>query len=180
MAVDLFMTLEPKPESSEDIKARRALAEQRIGDAERDAITHLAQQEEEKEAAAEGVDDMLRDEPHNPPSSQKSHETPVSSASNKTHTYSGGSMAEISAYTAQVSGMIRIKLPAWDTYKGKQCSVVIHTGPDGTLLGTDSYNGDNDLCNYLKEGLRTIDKFPKAPSQSVYSIIKDAPFNFRP
>lgn len=64
--------------------------------------------------------------------------------------------------------------------QGKQCSVVIHTGPDGTLLGTDSYNGDNDFCNYLKEGLRTIDKFPRAPNQSVYSIIKDAPFNFRP
>lgn len=89
-------------------------------------------------------------------------------------------MAGISAYTAQVSGLIRSKLPAWDAYKGKQCSVVIHTGPDGTLLGTDSYNGDNDFCNYLKEGLRTIDKFPRAPNQSVYSIIKDAPFNFRP
>ncbi|EPS8429635.1 cell envelope integrity TolA C-terminal domain-containing protein [Salmonella enterica subsp. enterica serovar Kentucky] len=86
----------------------------------------------------------------------------------------------MSAYTAQVSGMIRSKLPAWDTYKGKQCSVVIHTGTDGTLLGTDSYNGDNDFCNYLKEGLNSIDGFPKAPSQSVYSIIKDAPFNFRP
>ncbi|EEN5930156.1 cell envelope integrity protein TolA, partial [Salmonella enterica] len=221
MAVDLFTTIEPQPQSSEEMKNRRTQGELEINKAVKETIAALAQRQadterqyqdqlnksqsmskedsenamkaaeekalaakeaaekkaaaaamkanaaREKAEATSDVDEMLGE-----PGSGKN--TP------KTNTDSGGSMAEISAYTAQVSGLIRSKFPAWDTYKGKQCSVVIHTGPDGTLLGTDSYSGDNDLCNYLKEGLRTIDKFPRAPNQSVYSIIKDAPIDFRP
>ncbi|EAY6848596.1 cell envelope integrity protein TolA, partial [Salmonella enterica] len=225
MAINLLLTVEPQPQSPEQIDARKILAAQLVDETVKKEIISLEQSLEENQAKADAeyqkMQSMSKEEKEQAAAeaakekalaAKEAAEKKAAAAAMKanaarekaeatsdvdemlgelgsgksapkthTSTSSGGaSMEEISAYTAQVSGMIRSKLPAWDTYKGKQCSVVIHTGTDGTLLGTDSYNGDNDFCNYLKEGLNSIDGFPKAPSQSVYSIIKDAPFNFRP
>lgn len=210
-AINLLLTIEPQPQSPEQIDARKIQAAQLVDETVKKEIISLEQsleanqakadaeyqkmqsmsKEEKEQAAAKAAEKALAAKAK--AAREKAEATSdvdemlgelgSGKSAPKTHTSTssgGASMAEISAYTAQVSGMIRSKLPAWDTYKGKRCSVVIHMKPDGKLTGTDSYNGDNDFCNYLKEGLNSIDEFPKVPNQSVYSIIKDASINFKP
>ncbi|ELL4277455.1 cell envelope integrity protein TolA [Salmonella enterica] len=187
-AINLLLTIEPQPQSPEQIDARKIQAAQLVDETVKKEIISLEQSLEANQAKADAeyqkMQSMSKEEKEQAAAKAAAEKALAAKASApKTHTSTssgGASMAEISAYTAQVSGMIRSKLPAWDTYKGKRCSVVIHMKPDGKLTGTDSYNGDNDFCNYLKEGLNSIDEFPKVPNQSVYSIIKDASINFKP
>ncbi|EDQ4277521.1 cell envelope integrity protein TolA, partial [Salmonella enterica subsp. enterica serovar Bredeney] len=208
----LLLTIEPQPQSPEQIDARKIQAAQLVDETVKKEIISLEQSLEANQAKADAeyqkMQSMSKEEKEQAAAKAAAEKALAAKAkaarekaeatsdvdemlgelgsgksAPKTHTSTssgGASMAEISAYTAQVSGMIRSKLPAWDTYKGKRCSVVIHMKPDGKLTGTDSYNGDNDFCNYLKEGLNSIDEFPKVPNQSVYSIIKDASINFKP
>ncbi|EDC2930840.1 cell envelope integrity protein TolA [Salmonella enterica subsp. enterica serovar Schwarzengrund] len=212
MAINLLLTIEPQPQSPEQIDARKIQAAQLVDETVKKEIISLEQSLEANQAKADAeyqkMQSMSKEEKEQAAAKAAAEKALAAKAkaarekaeatsdvdemlgelgsgksAPKTHTSTssgGASMAEISAYTAQVSGMIRSKLPAWDTYKGKRCSVVIHMKPDGKLTGTDSYNGDNDFCNYLKEGLNSIDEFPKVPNQSVYSIIKDASINFKP
>ncbi|EPA5832887.1 cell envelope integrity TolA C-terminal domain-containing protein [Salmonella enterica] len=168
-AINLLLTVEPQPQSPEQIDARKILAAQLVDETVKKEIISLEQSLEENQAKADAeyqkMQSMSKEEKEQAAAeaakekalaAKEAAEKKAAAAAMKanaarekaeatsdvdemlgelgsgksapkthTSTSSGGaSMEEISAYTAQVSGMIRSKLPAWDTYKGKQCSVV--------------------------------------------------------
>lgn len=112
-----------------------------------------------KAVNAEGVDDLLSE-----------------LNSNNTSLVSGD---DISNYARIIRDIIQNKVGGlFDNYKGKQCILVIHLSPDGSLSGFNTESGAPDLCSKLSDVMRSIKKFPPPPSDAVYQKIKDAKLGF--
>ncbi|EDC0288999.1 protein TolA, partial [Salmonella enterica subsp. enterica serovar Kentucky] len=157
-AINLLLTVEPQPQSPEQIDARKILAAQLVDETVKKEIISLEQSLEENQAKADAeyqkMQSMSKEEKEQAAAeaakekalaAKEAAEKKAAAAAMKanaarekaeatsdvdemlgelgsgksapkthTSTSSGGaSMEEISAYTAQVSGMIRSKLPAW-------------------------------------------------------------------
>lgn len=114
-----------------------------------------------KAVDAEGVDDLL--------SKLNSNNTPL---------VSGG---DISNYARIIRDTIQNKVVGlFDNYKGKQCVLIMHLAPDGSLSGFNIEGGSPDLCDKLSDVMHDIKKFPPPPSDVVYQKIKDGKLIFKP
>lgn len=85
----------------------------------------------------------------------------------------------VSEYAEQVRSAIQRNFYDVNLYYGKQCDLRIKLAPDGMLLDVQAVDGDPVLCRAAVKATANT-KFPKPPSQAVYSVFKNAVLDFRP
>ncbi|EKK5437090.1 cell envelope integrity TolA C-terminal domain-containing protein [Enterobacter hormaechei] len=127
------------------------------------------QKEQYKKYEAANIDDVLGDLSVGNPKAKQHPTSKVASSSG----------TDISPYVSKVANYVAGLITDKDQYKGKRCEIGIHIQRNGYINSIDNDGGDADLCSHVMNIMNTVHKLPTPPSDDVYNVVKDAPYNFK-
>ena len=84
---------------------------------------------------------------------------------------------KISDYGERVREAISEQMPSLDSYRGKECTVMVSIMPDGMLMNATAEKGDPELCQAALSAAARA-KIPPAPDEKTGQQFKKAYLDF--
>ncbi|MEF9889027.1 cell envelope integrity protein TolA [Citrobacter sp.] len=208
-AIDLLLTVEPQPQSPEQLDARKIQAAQLVDETVKKEIISLEQSLEANKAKAEAeyekMQSMSKEEKEKAAANAEKEaadakaaasayaakkkaaesinsDNGTSKASTRSTTAKQTSSAygaDISSYVNEIIQRIRNKIN-FDDFKGKECQVRIFFTRNGAITNFSQEGGDETFCKYVTSAISGMDRLPVPPSDAVYNTINGATLNLKP